>query len=139
MRSLESSAPDVRFVCLRSKEIKKWLNAQHQFVDTLRLQLRQPVLHVDTVTAVAMAVGTAAPPILRIRHPRLVGALEDYQAAVPAQVGRVLAQLSCTPRHKCSPSRQSARLLKERLSNSPICATVFFVTPGLTGKVQPRN
>jgi hypothetical protein len=69
----------IRFICSRRKiclslkfGVKKWLNAQHPFVDTIRLQLRLPVLHVDTVTVMAMAIAvdTAAPPTLRIPHPR---------------------------------------------------------------------
>ncbi len=143
LRLLDTSSPDVRYVCNCSKEYKRWLNAPHQFVDTVRLRLRRPVPHVDTVTAEAMAVGTAAPPTLRIRPQRRVGApagaVVAYQAAVPAQVGRAFAQLSCTPLHRCNPSRQSVRLLKECLYNSRICATDSCVTHGLTSKVQPRT
>jgi hypothetical protein len=88
-------------------------------VDTIHKQLRPPVLHVDIVTAEAMAIaaGTAAPPILRIHNPPQVGALAVAmavdQAAILAHVGRALAPLFYTLLHKCNPSRQSARLLKE--------------------------
>lgn len=145
MRSLESSVPGVRCVRLSNQGFKQWLNAQHQFVDTIRQQLQPPVLRVDIATVVVMAIaaGTAAPPTRRIRHPPQAGALAAAvavdQAAVPALVGRALAPLSCTPRHKCNPSRQSARLLKEWLSNSPICVTVSCVMHGPTGRVQPRS
>jgi hypothetical protein len=66
-----------RWDCHNNLEFKQWLSAQHQFVDTIRQRLRPPVLRVDTGTAgvMAIAAGTAAPPTLRIRHPRRAGAV----------------------------------------------------------------
>lgn len=145
LRSLESSVPGLRCVSLSNQGFKQWLNAQHQFVDTIRQQLQPHVLRVDTATAgvMAIAAGTAAPLTLRIRHPPragpLSGAVAVEQAAVPARVGRALAPPSCTPRHKCCPSHQSARQLKEWLSNSPICVTVSCVMHGPIGRVPRRN
>ncbi len=141
LRTLDSSAPGVRLAGLSNQGFKQWLNAQHQFVDTIRQQLRQPVLRVDTATAgvIAIAAGTAAPPTLRLRHPPRPGAVAVAQAAVPARVGRAQAPPSCTPRHKCNPSRQSVRPSKEWLSNSPICVTVSSAMHGPTGRVQPRT
>ena len=88
-------------------------------MDTIRQRLPPPVLRVETDTAEVMAIaaGTAAPPILRIHNPPQVGALAVAmavdQAAILAHVGRALAPLFYTLLHKCNPSRQSARLLKE--------------------------
>lgn len=140
LRSLEFTVPDIRCICLSKQGFKRWLNAQHQFVDTIRQQLRPPALRVDTATAgvMATAAGTAVPPILHIRHPRRAATVAVDQAAVPVRAGRVRAPPSCTPRHKCNPSRQSARPLKEWLSNSQICETVSCVTHGPTGWAQPR-
>lgn len=99
--------------------LKKWRSAQHQFVATTHRRPQQPVQHVDTATAevTAIAEGTQAPPIHRIRRPGQVADLAGVEGAhrvvALGRVGRALAPLSLTRQHRCNRSHQYVKLLRK--------------------------